>query len=123
MSKRIRLLGIRPVFSYVLVRGLGDGIGRSYGYVLGIGNTVRSVVEGDIVHINFASYMRREYSVGDEMRESVGGSGSKVIIDYPIVEVGGEECLYIQERDIDFIVQDYEVESSSLILPDSKIIM
>lgn len=76
--------------------------------VLAIGSSVREVKVGDIVSINPDRYAVRSYakdSTKEALKDEFYNPATKYI--FPVITVDGKECLYLDERDIDFIVEDY----------------
>lgn len=98
---------------------------KEYQRVVAVGSLVRDVKVGDIVKINPAAYAKyAPYKPGDGMRVVINGQ-EKALLGYeiPTVELDGIEHLFIQERDIEYIVEEYEEEEkSSLLIPDNTII-
>ncbi len=80
---------------------------KEYQKVISVGNMVREVKPGDLVCINPAAYSIKKYKKGDtkEMMEEY----TNQIIGYafPTVELDGKEYLYLDERDIDFVITKY----------------
>lgn len=94
--------------------------------VLFIGTTVRDIKVGDIVKINPTAYAQyAAYKPGDGMRVVINGQEKNLLgYDIPTVEIDGKECLQIQERDVEYIVEEWEPEKeeSDLIIPSQDII-
>lgn len=87
------------------VTKLKKGI-KEYQTVLSVGTTVRSVKEGDVVCINPDRYAVRKYSEnsvkGDVLENSI------VKYNFNVVNIGGEDCLLLDEADVEFIVEEFE---------------
>ena len=98
---------------------------KEYQKVVAVGSLVRDVKVGDIVKINPTAYAKYEpYKPGDGMRVVINGQ-EKALLGYeiPTVELDGIEHLFIQERDIEYIVEEYEEDKESpLLIPDNTII-
>lgn len=76
--------------------------------VLAVGPDVRGIKEGDLVCINPKAYAIWKYKKDDnhdKMEEY-----KNVIIGYafPEVNIDNKPCLYLDQRDIDFVVEEYE---------------
>ena len=85
------------------------GAVKSIQKVLSVGNVVRSVKEGDYVAINldrFAIKMHKDGVITDN---------PVIKYNFPIIEVGGKDCLLIDERDIQFIVDSFEEDEPILV--------
>ena len=96
----------------VLTGGLIDGTRKKgtlkeYQKVIAVGTSVRDIKEGDLVYINPIRYgvkKHREGSLKDGIIED------NPIIDYniPVVRMNNVDYLLLQDRDIDFIITEYE---------------
>jgi predicted RNA-binding protein with RPS1 domain len=76
--------------------------------VLAVGTSVREVQVGDIVSINPDRYAVRSYTkdtTKEMLKDEFYNTATKYA--FPVIEVDGKECLYLDERDIDFVVTDY----------------
>lgn len=76
--------------------------------VLAVGTSVREVQVGDIVSINPDRYAVRSYAkdtTKEMLKDEFYNAATKYA--FPVIEVDGKECLYLDERDIDFVVTDY----------------
>lgn len=101
-----------------------EGAYKEYQKVLAVGTTVRDIKVGDIVCINptrFAVKKHREGSMND------GVIQDNPIIDYvfDFVDFDGKECFLLQDRDIKFIVEEFEEDppQSTIIKPNKEIIL
>lgn len=104
-----------------------SGALKEYQKVVAVGSAVRDVKVGDIVMINPERFARYEpYRAGDGMREKIDGSGRKLLgFEFPTVEIDGVEHLLIEERDITFVVEEWEEDKpdSGIIHPDNSFIV
>ena len=99
---------------------------KEYQKVVAVGDSCRGIEEGDLVCIDLSSYAQWKYknnSVKSDMEErhneEVGNNG-------PQIKINGQDCLYLDIRDIRYIVQDYddkENEESTIITPSKSIIL
>lgn len=81
---------------------------KEYQTVLAIGDAVRGVKVGDLICINPERYAVRKYSK-DSLKSSMEEYNNVVVsYNFHIVNVDGKDCLFLDDRDIDFIVEDYE---------------
>lgn len=103
-----------------------QGTLKEYQRVISIGDTVRSVKEGDLICINPARYAVKKHQEGS-LKDGVITDNPVVQYNFNIVEMDGKECLLIYDSDIRYVIEDYEeVEDpkrSDLILPDNKLIV
>lgn len=98
---------------------------KEFQTVVAVGTSVRDIKVGDIVKINPMHYAEyAPYKPGDGMRMVINGQEKTLVgFNFPTVELSGVEHLYLQERDIEFIVEEYEEEKPSNILHPNKSII
>lgn len=81
---------------------------REYQKVIAIGDSVRNVKVGDMVCINPARYMEKVYKK-DEMKSSMDEFYNETVrYRFNVIELDGKQCLLIDERDVDFVIEEYE---------------
>lgn len=92
-----------------------DGTLNYYQTVVSVGSTVRDLKEGDIVKINFSRYAKAKHTPG-AIDEAQNKQFDNLGWDYeiPIIIIEDIEYLFIQDRDIEYVVTDYEVDGSLL---------
>lgn len=97
---------------------------KEYQTVVAIGSTVKDIKVGDVVWINptrFAVKKHKEGSLKDGIIEDNVITG----YNFDIITVDGKDHLLLQDRDIDFIIEEFEedveeetsVHESSIIHP------
>ena len=93
--------------------------------VISVGDCVRNIKVGDIVMVNPTRYTKVKQEMKNSIKETMTQvHEAKVTYDIPVIQLDGVDHLYLQDRDIDFVVEDYEeVESSNIVLPEKKIIV
>ena len=97
-----------------------------YQEVVAVGDSCRGIEVGNLVCIDLSSYADWKYkknSIKSDMEEL-----TNEIIGYhvPQITIDGKKCLYLDIRDIKYIVEEYddkENEESLLITPDKGIII
>lgn len=88
---------------------------KEYQTVLAVGTFVKGIMPGDIVCINPSNYAVRKYDK-DSMKSSMNDVYNNITTyNFNIVTVNDKDCLLIQDRDIDFIVEGEEVPDKSII--------
>lgn len=96
---------------------------KEYQKVLAIGSSVRDLKEGDLVCINPSRFAVKKHKEGT-LKDGVISDNPVVTYNFDIVEMDGNQCLLLQDRDIDFIIEEYEEVKdptpSSLIKPEPK---
>lgn len=99
---------------------------KEYQKVVAVGSAVRDIKVGDIVKINPSHYAEYgPYKPGDGMRAVINGQEKSLLgYSFPTIELSGIEHLFLQERDIEYIVEEWEDEKASdIIQPDKSLII
>ena len=99
---------------------------KEYQTVVAVGDSCRGVEEGYLVCIDLSSYAQWKYkknSVKSDMEELYNE-----IVGYnvPQIEIDGKDYLYLDIRDIKYIVQEFddkENEEQTMITPSKSIIL
>lgn len=93
-----------------------DGSLNYYQTVVSVGSTVRGLKEGDIVKINFSRFAKAKHTPG-AVDEAANKQFDNLSWDYeiPIIIIEDTEYLFLQDRDIEYIVEDYEVDEGGLL--------
>ena len=90
---------------------------KEYQTVLAVGDAVRGVKVGDLICINPERYAVRKYKK-DSLKSDMDEYNNVVVsYNFHIVEVDGKDCLFIDDRDIDFVVEEYESVEEETISP------
>lgn len=84
-----------------------QGTLKEYQRVLAIGDAVRGIKVGDLVCVNPARFAVRKHDKGS-MRDGVITDNPVVTYNFDVVEMGGNQCLLLQDRDIEYVIEDYE---------------
>lgn len=98
---------------------------KEYQKVLAVGGSVRDIKVGDLVCIDATRFAVRKHK-DDSIKVDIEGSNPVLEYRFDIVEMDGQKCLLLQDRDIQFIIEDYEEISdnqSSLITPPTDLIV
>ena len=90
-----------------------EGTIKEYQKVLAIGDAVRSIKVGDLVCVNPARFAVKKHEKGS-MRDGVIADNPVITYNFDVVEMGGNQCLLLQDRDIEYVIEDYEE------IPDSN---
>lgn len=102
-----------------------QGTLKEYQTVLAVGDSVRNIKVGDLVCVNPARFAVRKHEKGS-MRDGVITDNPIVGYNFDIVEMDGKNCLLLQDRDIEFIIEDFEEvpdsTTPSLIQPDNTLV-
>lgn len=83
-----------------------EGRYKEYQKVVRIGSSVREVKVGDLILIDPTRYIRRKFSEGSLRDDFVGNPITAIEI--PTVTMNGEDYFMIEERDIAYVIADWE---------------
>lgn len=99
---------------------------KEYQTVLAVGDSVRGIKVGDLVCINPTRFAVKKHREGS-LKDGVITDNPVTTYNFDIVEMDGKQCLLLQDRDIDFIIEDWEEipdqPQSTIIQPEKKIIV
>lgn len=79
---------------------------KEYQKVLKVGSSVRDIKEGDIVMINPSKYIRKKFD-DNSLREDFV-ENPVISVNIPIIEIEGIPYFYIDQSDVDYVIDDYE---------------
>ena len=102
-----------------------QGCLKEYQRVVAVGTTVRDIKEGDLVCINPTRFAVRKHKDGS-LKDGVISDNPVIDYKFDIVEMNNTPYLLLQDRDINFIVEDYEEdeeEKSPIINTDKTLIL
>lgn len=98
----------------VIVNGLVNqtaGTLKEYQRVVAIGSSVRDIKVGDLVSINPSRYAVRKYEDGS-LKDGVISQNPVVSYSFHTIEIDKVEHLLLQDRDIDFVIEEWEEEEN-----------
>lgn len=99
---------------------------KEYQKVLAVGGSVRDIKVGDLVCIDATRFAVKKHK-DDSIKVDIEGSNPVLEYRFDIVEMDGQRCLLLQDRDIQFIIEEYEEipepKTSSLITPPTDLIV
>ena len=102
-----------------------QGCLKEYQRVVAVGTAVRDIKEGDLVCINPTRFAVRKHKDGS-LKDGVISDNPVIDYKFDIVEMNNTPYLLLQDRDINFIVEDYEEdeeEKSPIINTDKTLIL
>lgn len=82
--------------------------------VIAVGTTVHGIQVGDIVKVNYDRYARAKHVPG-RIEDNIQSDNYSAAYEIPVIELNDEECLYLQDRDIEFVVEEYEADEGGLL--------
>ena len=88
---------------------------KEYQTVLAIGSSVRDIKVGDLVCVNPTRFSIKQHQAGG-LKDGVIGDNPVIRYNFDVIEVGGKQCLLLQDRDINFIIEEFEE------IPDNSIL-
>ena len=96
---------------------------KEYQTVLAIGSSVRDIKVGDLVCVNPTRFAVKQHQAGT-LKDGVVTDNPVTEYKFDIIELDDKPCLLLQDRDIDFIIEEFdEVPDqvpSTLIKPEEK---
>lgn len=96
---------------------------KEYQTVIAVGTTVRDIKVGDLVCINPTRFAVKQHREGT-LKDGVISDNPVIKYNFDTIEINGKQCLLLQDRDIDFIIEEYEevtnTDTSPLIMPEKK---
>lgn len=98
-----------------------EGSLKEYQTVLAVGDSVRNIKVGDLVWINPTRFAVKKHKEGS-LKDGIITDNPVISYNFDVVEMDGKQCLLLQDRDIEFIIEDYEeipdAPKSQLITPE-----
>lgn len=103
-----------------------EGSLKEYQTVLAVGDSVRSIKEGDLVCINPSRYAEKQYQDGS-LKDGIVAQNKVIRYNFDTVEMDDKVCLLLQDRDISFVISEYEEieepEKAKIIVPQTNLIL
>lgn len=98
-----------------------QGCLKEYQRVIAVGDTVKNIKEGDLVHINPIRYAVRQHKEGS-LKDGIVTDNPVVSYNFDIVTLDNKDYLLLQDRDINFIIKEWEdvPDPNNLIMPEDK---
>lgn len=99
---------------------------KEYQTVLAIGGSVRDIKVGDLVCVNPTRFAVKKHQAGS-LKDGVVTDNPVTTYNFDVIEMDGRQCLLLQDRDIEFIIEEFEEvpdpTPSTIIQPDNKLIV
>lgn len=96
---------------------------KEYQTVLAVGESVRGIKVGDLVCINPTRFAVKKHQAGS-LKDGIVTDNPVMTYNFDIVEMDDRQCLLLQDRDIDYVIEEWEEvpdpTSSTLIKPEKK---
>lgn len=100
---------------------------KEYQRVIAIGDSVRGIQVGDLVCVNPSRFAVRKHREGS-LKDGIVTDNPVTTYNFDVIELDGKQCLLLQDRDIEFIIEEYEeipdpITSNILQVEEKKIIL
>lgn len=80
---------------------------KEYQTVISVGESVRGIKVGDKVWINPTRYAVKKHQDGS-LKDGIITDNPVISYNFDVIELDGKQCLMLQDRDIDFVIEEYE---------------
>lgn len=90
---------------------------KEYQKVIAVGDLVKNIQVGDLVCINPSRYAVKKHKEGS-LKDGVVTDNPVITYNFNVVELNGVPHLLLSDRDIEFVVEDYD--ETSIIMPEEK---
>lgn len=105
-----------------------QGTVKEYQKVVAVGSCVRDINVGDLVCINPTRYGQKEYKEGS-LKDGIISHNAVIRYNFNVIEINNVPHLFLQDRDIDFVITDFEedppitpTKKSDLYIPTTSIV-
>lgn len=100
-----------------------EGSLKEYQKVLAVGSSVRDIKVGDLVCVNPTRFAVKKHQEGS-LKDGIITDNPTIAYNFDVIEMDGKQCLLLQDRDIDFIIEEWEEipdpTPSPIIQPEKK---
>lgn len=91
-----------------------------YQTIIAVGSTAQNqcpdLKEGAVVKINFKRYAKTKHTPGAiDQEQNLQVDNMSLTYEIPMINLDGQECLNIQSNDVEYIVDQYEVDEGGLL--------
>ena len=84
-----------------------DGTLNVYQTVIAVGRNVMDVKPGEIVRLNYKRYAKAKHIPG-AIEDNIQSDNLQVVYEIPMVRIEGKDCLFVQNNDIEYVVEEYD---------------
>lgn len=96
---------------------------KEYQTVIAVGSSVRDIKVGDLVSVNPTRFAVKQHKAGS-LKDGVIVDNPVIKYNFDVIVIDDKPCLLLQDRDIDFIIEEWEEvpdpTPSPLIKPEEK---
>lgn len=97
----------------LIVTNQMQGTLNPYQTVIAVGAMCKDVKEGDVVRLNFKRYLVPKHLPG-KIENNVQADNLQATYEIPSIPIDGQDFLFVQSNDIEYVVEDYEVDEGGL---------
>lgn len=98
-----------------------QGTLKEYQRVIAIGNAVRDIKVGDLVSINPSRFAVKKHREGS-LKDGIITDNPIVAFNFDTINIDGNTCLVLQDRDIEFIIEEFEEIPNETISVNNNVI-
>lgn len=111
-----RYVGESVIGSGIIDTTKMNGMLNPYQTVISVGSMCKDIQEGNIVKLNFKRYAKAKHAPGAiDAAENKQFDNMSITYELPTIVINGEECLFMQSNDVEYIVEDYVVDEGGLL--------
>ena len=82
---------------------------KEYQPVLAVGSSVRDIKVGDLVWVNPTRFSKPVHKKDENsILNNTEGYSVQMTYNFDVIKMNNTQCLLLQDRDIDFIIEDWE---------------
>lgn len=94
---------------------------KEYQKVIAVGDSIRNIQVGDLVCINPSRFAVKKYDANSIQNDL--GNNKTITYNFNVIEIDEQQCLLLQDRDIDFVVSEFEETQDLIIKPEEPSII
>ena len=84
-----------------------------YQTVVAVGKMVSDLKPGDVVCVNYKRYFKPVHVPG-VIEDNVQSDKIRASYEIPSIEIDGQQYLFLQNNDIEFVVEEYDIDEGGL---------
>lgn len=97
----------------IVTSNKGEGEIKYEQRIVAVGpNCYEQLNVGDLVLLNPTNYMRPVHSLREDSVFEKDKDEVTMVVSWPLVDIDGRECLFLYDRDIDLIIDDFEEDET-----------
>lgn len=92
---------------------------KEYQTVVAIGDSVRGINVGDVVVIDPTRFVVKKHKEGS-LKDGVIQDNVVIAYNFDIIKINNENHLLLQDRDIKYVIEDFEEDKEEPVIIDEK---